>query len=84
MNNLFFNSGLNCKDLDSDSLTRALQICYQYHSTKIALNYNPEANHVTKNHCLVILEGCSGLMAKLSQEGYLLTLTTYGLVVSKL
>lgn len=74
---------LNCQDLKLEALYLALQICQGFSTVKIALNYNPIANHVTKNHCLVLLEAPAGLTEALIKEGYSLSLESYGLVVSK-
>ena len=74
---------LNCQDLNQEALDLAIQICQGFSTVKLALNYNPIANHVTKNHCLVLLEAPAGLIDKLSSEGYSLSLESYGLVVSK-
>ena len=74
---------LNCQDLKPEALYLALQICQGFSTVKIALNYNPIANHVTKNHCLVLLEAPAGLINKLSSAGFSLFLESYGLVVSK-
>ena len=74
---------LNCQDLKLEALDLALKICQGFSTVKIALNYNPIANHVTKNHCLVLLEAPAGLTEALIKEGYSLSLESYGLVVSK-
>ena len=74
---------LNCQDLTQEALDLALQICQGFSTVKLALNYNPIANHVTKNHCLVLLEAPAGLTEALIKEGYSLSLESYGLVVSK-
>ena len=74
---------LNCQDLNQEALDLALKICQGFSTVKIALNYNPIANHVTKNHCLVFLEAPAGLTEALIKEGYSLSLESYGLVVSK-
>lgn len=74
---------LNCQDLNQEALDLALKICQGFSTVKIALNYNPIANHVTKNHCLVLLEAPAGLTEALIKEGYSLSLESYGLVVSK-
>lgn len=74
---------LNCQDLKPEALYLALQICQGFSTVKLALNYNPIANHVTKNHCLVLLEAPAGLINKLSSAGFSLFLESYGLVVSK-
>ena len=74
---------LNCQDLKPEALDLALKICQGFSTVKIALNYNPIANHVTKNHCLVLLEAPAGLTEALIKEGYSLSLESYGLVVSK-
>ena len=74
---------LNCQDLKPEALYLALQICQGFSTVKLALNYNPIANHVTKNHCLVLLEAPAGLINKLSSAGFSLSLESYGLVVSK-
>ena len=69
--------------LSQEAFLKAIQICQGYHSVKIALNYNPEANHVTHNYALVILEGNAGLRKHLIQEGFSLDLKSWGLIVSK-
>ena len=74
---------LNCQDLKLEALYLALKICQGFSTVKLALNYNPIANHVTKNHCLVLLEAPAGLTEALIKEGYSLSLESYGLVVSK-
>lgn len=74
---------LNCQDLKPEALDLALKICQGFSTVKLALNYNPIANHVTKNHCLVLLEAPAGLTEALIKEGYSLSLESYGLVVSK-
>ena len=74
---------LNCQDLNQEALDLALKICQGFSTVKLALNYNPIANHVTKNHCLVLLEAPAGLTEALINEGYSLSLESYGLVVSK-
>ena len=74
---------LNCQDLKPEALDLALKICQGFSTVKIALNYNPIANHVTRNHCLVLLEAPAGLTEALIKEGYSLSLESYGLVVSK-
>ena len=74
---------LNCQDLNQEALDLALKICQGFSTVKIALNYNPIANHVTRNHCLVLLEAPAGLTEALIKEGYSLSLESYGLVVSK-
>ena len=74
---------LNCQDLKLEALYLALQICQGFSTVKLTLNYNPIANHVTKNHCLVLLEAPAGLTEALIKEGYSLSLESYGLVVSK-
>lgn len=74
---------LNCQDLNQEALDLALKICQGFSTVKIALNYNPIANHVTKNHSLVLLEAHAGLTEALIKEGYSLSLESYGLVVSK-
>ena len=74
---------LNCQDLKPEALNLALKICQGFSTVKLALNYNPIANHVTKNHCLVLLEAPAGLTEALIKEGYSLSLESYGLVVSK-
>ena len=74
---------LNCQDLKPEALDLALKICQGFSTVKIALNYNPIANHVTKNHSLVLLEAPAGLINKLSSAGFSLSLESYGLVVSK-
>ena len=74
---------LNCQDLNQEALDLALKICQGFSTVKIAINYNPIANHVTKNHCLVLLEAPAGLTEALIKEGYSLSLESYGLVVSK-
>ena len=74
---------LNCQDLNQEALDLALKICQGFSTVKIALNYNPIANRVTRNHCLVLLEAPAGLTEALIKEGYSLSLESYGLVVSK-
>lgn len=74
---------LNCQDLNQEALCLALKICQGFSTVKIALNYNPIANHVTRNHCLVLLEAPAGLTEALIKEGYSLSLMEYGLIVSK-
>ena len=74
---------LNCQDLKPEALDLALKICQGFSTVKIALNYNPIANHVTRNHCLVLLEAPAGLTEALIKEGYSLSLESYGLIVSK-
>ena len=74
---------LNCQDLNQEALDLALKICQGFSTVKLALNYNPIANHVIKNHCLVLLEAPAGLTEALIKEGYSLSLESYGLVVSK-
>ena len=74
---------LNRQDLNQEALDLALKICQGFLTVKLALNYNPIANHVTKNHCLVLLEAPAGLTEALIKEGYSLSLESYGLVVSK-
>ena len=74
---------LNCQDLKPEALDLALKICQGFSTVKIALNYNPIANHVTRNHCLVLLEAPAGLTEALIKEGYSLSLNEYGLIVSK-
>ena len=74
---------LNCQDLNQEALDLALKICQGFSTVKIAINYNPIANHVTRNHCLVLLEAPAGLTEALIKEGYSLSLESYGLVVSK-
>lgn len=74
---------LNCQDLNQEALDLALKICQGFSTVKLALNYNPIANHVTKNHSLVLLEAPAGLIDKLSSAGFSLSLESYGLVVSK-
>ena len=60
-----------------------IEICQGFSTVKLALNYNPIANHVTRNHCLVLLEAPAGLTEALIKEGYSFSLESYGLVVSK-
>ena len=60
-----------------------IEICQGFSTVKLALNYNPIANHVTRNHCLVLLEAPAGLTEALIKEGYSLSPESYGLVVSK-
>ena len=74
---------LNCQDLNQEALDLALKICQGFSTVKIAINYNPIANHVTRNHCLVLLEAPAGLTEALIKEGYSLSLESYGLIVSK-
>ena len=74
---------LNCQDLKPEALYLALKICQGFSTVKLALNYNPIANHVTRNHCLVLLEAPAGLTEAIIKEGYSLSLESYGLVVSK-
>ena len=74
---------LNCQDLKPEALFLALQICQGFSTVKLALNYNPIANPVTRNHCLVLLEAPAGLTEALIKEGHSLSLESYGLVVSK-
>lgn len=74
---------LNCQDLKPESFDLALKICQSFSTVKLALNYNPIANHVTKNHSLVLLEAPAGLIDKLSSAGFSLSLESYGLIVSK-
>ena len=74
---------LNCQDLKPEALDLALKICQGFSTVKLALNYNPIANHVTRNHCLVLLEAPAGLTEAIIKEGYSLSLESYGLVVSK-
>lgn len=74
---------LNCQDLKPEALYLALKICQGFSTVKLALNYNPIANHVTKNHSLVLLEAPAGLINKLALSGFSLFLESYGLVVSK-
>ena len=74
---------LNCQDLNQEALDLALQICQDFSTVKLAFNYNPIANHVTKNHSLVLLEAPAGLINKLSSAGFSLFLESYGLVVLK-
>ena len=74
---------LNCQDLNQEALDLALKICQGFSTVKIAINYNPIANHVTKNHSLVLLEAPAGLINKLALSGFSLFLESYGLVVSK-
>ena len=69
--------------LSQEAFLKAIQICQGFSTVKIALNYNPIANHVTKNPCLVLLEAPAGLTEALIKEGYSLSLESYGLVVSK-
>ena len=72
---------LNCQDLNQEALDLALKICQGFLTVKLAFNFNPVANHVTKNHCLVLLEAPAGLINKLSSAGFSLSLESYGLVV---
>ena len=74
---------LNCQDLNQEALDLALKICQGFPTVKLAFNFNPVANHVTKNHCLVLLEAPAGLTEALIKEGYSLSLNEYGLIVSK-
>ena len=74
---------LNCQDLKPEALDLALKICQGFSTVKLALNYNPIANHVTKNHSLVLLEAPAGRINKLALSGFSLFLESYGLVVSK-
>ena len=68
---------LNCQDLKPEALDLALKICQGFSTVKLALNYNPIANHVTRNHCLVLLEAPAGLTEALIKEGYSLSLESY-------
>ena len=68
--------------LSQEAFLKAIQICQGYHSVKIAINYNPEANHVTQNYALVILKAPSGLIKHLIKEGFSLDLRSWGLIVS--
>ena len=70
--------------LSQEAFLKAIQICQGFSTVKLAFNYNPIANHVTKNHSLVLLEAPAGLINKLSSAGFSLSLESYGLVVSKL
>ena len=45
---------LNCQDLNQEALDLALKICQGFSTVKLAPNYNPIANPVTRNHCLVL------------------------------
>lgn len=74
---------INSQDLKPEAFAQAIQICQGYSTVKLAFNYNPEANHVTKNHDLVILKAPAGLISHLNQEGFSLHLESYGLIVSK-
>lgn len=69
--------------LSPEAFLKAIQICQGYHTVKIALNYNPEANHITKAHQLVLKQCPPGLTKALINEGYYLSLKEYGLIVSK-
>lgn len=79
MTNMKMNNGY----LSQEAFLKAIQICQGFSTVKLALNYNPIANHVTKNNCLVLLEAPAGLTEALIKEGYSLSLESYGLVVSK-
>lgn len=68
--------------LSQEAFLKAIQICQGYNTVKIAINYNPEANHVTQNWALVILEGNTGLIKHLIKEGFSLYLKSWGLIVS--
>lgn len=68
--------------LSQEAFLKAIQICQGYSTVKIAINYNPEANHVTQNYALVILECNAGLISHLIKEGFSLYLNSWGLIVS--
>lgn len=74
---------LNCQDLKGQDLTQAISICQGFSTVKLALNFNPAANHVTRNHCLVLIEAPAGCISKLQEAGFSLTLRNFGLIVSK-
>lgn len=80
MTNMEMNNGY----LSQEAFLKAIQICQGYHTVKIAINYNPEATCVTKNHSLVLLEAPAGLTEALIKEGFSLDLKSYGLIVSKI
>lgn len=69
--------------LSQEAFLKAIQICQGYHTVKIAINYNPEATCITQKYALVILEGNAGLIKHLIQEGFLLDLKSWGLIVSR-
>ena len=48
--------------LSQEAFLKAIQICHDYHTVKIAINYNPEATCITQKYALVILEGNAGLI----------------------
>ena len=68
---------LNCQDLNQEAPDLALKICQGFSTVKLALNYNPIANHVTRNHCLVLLEAPAGLTEAIIKEGYSLSIESY-------
>ena len=72
------------KGLTPEAFLKALKICQGYSPVKIALNFNPDANHITSNHALVILEGNARLIKHLIKEGYSLNLKSWGLIVSRI
>lgn len=73
---------MNNGHLSQEAFLKVIQICQSYHTVKIAINYNPEANCVTQNYALVILEGNAGLISHLIKEGFSLDLKSWGLIVS--
>lgn len=75
---------LNNGHLSQEAFLKAIQICQGYHTVKIAINFNPDANHISSNHALVILEGNAGLIQHLIKEGFSLDLKSCGLIVSKI
>lgn len=74
---------INANELSQEAFLEAIQICQSFSTVKLAFNYNPEANHVSKNHDLVITKACPGCIKELSQAGFSLSLESYGLIVIK-
>lgn len=74
---------MEIKDLSMEAFLKAIRICQSYQSVIIAINYNPEANPITKDHQLVLKQCPPELTEALIKEGYSLSLREYGLIVSK-
>lgn len=72
---------MNNGNLSQEAFLKAIQICQGYPSVKIAINFNPEGNHITLNHALIILEASANLIRDLTKEGFSLTLRPWGLIV---
>lgn len=61
-----------------------IDICSEHHSTELIINHVPDNGQVKLNHRITIKRACAGLISKLVEAGFSLTMREYGLEIDKL